>query len=224
MVAEDKPHEFTVPLDRQQLIGVTYAKVEKTPLKPTVRAIGTVGLDRLRHWDYVSRVEGYVQKLYVTSPGQLVEKDQPLLSIYSPDLFASEREVVQLLETRDKIPGTRESTDRLIQSARRRLELWNITPEQIADACLGAAEAGAAIVHIHVRDPETGKPSMELDYYRDVVERIRAKNAQLILNITTGPGGRKSCRQATGIDLLGDLYRTSSTHPGAALGRPRRSR
>jgi uncharacterized protein (DUF849 family) len=65
-----------------------------------------------------------------------------------------------------------------------------ITPEQIADACLGAAEAGAAIVHIHVRDPATGKPSMELGYYRDVVERIRAKNTQLILNITTGPGGR----------------------------------
>ena len=49
-----------------------------------------------------------------------------------------------------------------------------ITPEQIADACLGAAEAGAAVVHIHVRDPATGKPSMELAYYRDVVERIRA--------------------------------------------------
>jgi uncharacterized protein (DUF849 family) len=65
-----------------------------------------------------------------------------------------------------------------------------ITPEQIADACLGAAEAGAAIVHIHVREPGSGKPSMELGYYRDVVERIRAKNTQLILNITTGPGGR----------------------------------
>ena len=65
-----------------------------------------------------------------------------------------------------------------------------ITPAEIAEACLGAAEAGAAIVHIHVRDPSTGKPSMELAYYRDVVERIRAKNAQLILNITTGPGGR----------------------------------
>lgn len=65
-----------------------------------------------------------------------------------------------------------------------------ITPEEIADACLGAAEAGAAIVHIHVRDPATGKPSMELGYYRDVVERIRTKNTQLILNITTGPGGR----------------------------------
>jgi uncharacterized protein (DUF849 family) len=65
-----------------------------------------------------------------------------------------------------------------------------ITPEQIADACLGAAEAGAAIAHIHVRDPGTGRPSMEIAYYQDVVARIRARNRDLILNITTGPGGR----------------------------------
>jgi uncharacterized protein (DUF849 family) len=65
-----------------------------------------------------------------------------------------------------------------------------ITPEQIADACLDAADAGAAIVHIHVRDPQTGRPSMLLDYYVDVVQRIRARNPELILNITTGPGGR----------------------------------
>jgi uncharacterized protein (DUF849 family) len=67
-----------------------------------------------------------------------------------------------------------------------------ITPEEIADACLGAAEAGAAAVHIHVRDPNTGHPSMEIEYYRDVVERIRAKDSDVILNITTGPGGRFS--------------------------------
>jgi len=65
-----------------------------------------------------------------------------------------------------------------------------VTPEQIADACLGAAESGAAVVHIHVRDPKTAKPSMQLEYYRDVIERIRAKNTQLVLNVTTGPGGR----------------------------------
>jgi uncharacterized protein (DUF849 family) len=65
-----------------------------------------------------------------------------------------------------------------------------ITPHQIADACLGAADAGAAIVHIHVRDPLTGRPSMLLDHYKDVVQRIRASNPNLILNITTGPGGR----------------------------------
>lgn len=65
-----------------------------------------------------------------------------------------------------------------------------ISPEQITDACLGAAEAGAAIVHIHVRDPVTGRPSMLLDHYFDTVQRIRARNPELILNITTGPGGR----------------------------------
>ncbi len=65
-----------------------------------------------------------------------------------------------------------------------------ITPEEIADACLGAAEAGAAITHIHVREPGTGVPSMKLEYYEDVVARIRRKNTQLVLNLTTGPGGR----------------------------------
>ena len=65
-----------------------------------------------------------------------------------------------------------------------------ITPEQIASECLAAAEAGAAVVHIHVRDPLTGKPSMEIDHYRDVVDRIRRRRADLVINLTTGPGGR----------------------------------
>ncbi|AOF92713.1 3-keto-5-aminohexanoate cleavage protein [Sinorhizobium sp. RAC02] len=65
-----------------------------------------------------------------------------------------------------------------------------ITPQQIADSALEAAEAGAAIAHIHVRDPETGQPSMDLDLYREVLDRIRSKNAELIINLTTGPGGR----------------------------------
>jgi uncharacterized protein (DUF849 family) len=65
-----------------------------------------------------------------------------------------------------------------------------ITPAQIADSCLEAAEAGAAIAHIHVRDPATGKPSMDIALYREVIERIRARNPMLILNLTTGPGGR----------------------------------
>ena len=77
-----------------------------------------------------------------------------------------------------------------------------ITPEEIADACLGAAEAGAAIVHIHVREPGSGKPSMEIGYYRDVVERIRAKNAQLILNITTGPEDGSFLRRTSRASLL----------------------
>jgi uncharacterized protein (DUF849 family) len=65
-----------------------------------------------------------------------------------------------------------------------------ITPAQIADECLAAAEAGAAAVHIHVRDPQTGRPSMAVELYRDVVDRIRARNRELVINLTTGPGGR----------------------------------
>ena len=65
-----------------------------------------------------------------------------------------------------------------------------ITPEQISKACLDAADAGAAAVHIHVRDPQTGMPSMELGLYAEVMERIRSRNRHLIINLTTGPGGR----------------------------------
>ena len=65
-----------------------------------------------------------------------------------------------------------------------------ITPEHIANECLAAADEGAAAVHIHVRDPKTGRPSMSVDLYRDVMERVRAKNPRLIINLTTGPGGR----------------------------------
>lgn len=65
-----------------------------------------------------------------------------------------------------------------------------ITPQQIAESSLAAADAGAAIVHIHVRDPLTGLPSMNIDYYREVLDSIRAKNEKVIINLTTGPGGR----------------------------------
>jgi uncharacterized protein (DUF849 family) len=65
-----------------------------------------------------------------------------------------------------------------------------VTPVQIADAVIEAAKAGAAIAHIHVRNPENGKPSMELDYYRQVVDRVRQSGTDVILNLTTGPGAR----------------------------------
>ncbi|MCJ0763626.1 3-keto-5-aminohexanoate cleavage protein [Variovorax terrae] len=65
-----------------------------------------------------------------------------------------------------------------------------ITPAQIVDESLAAAEAGAAAVHLHVRDPKTGAPSMELALYAEVVEALRRHAPQLIINLTTGPGGR----------------------------------
>jgi uncharacterized protein (DUF849 family) len=64
-----------------------------------------------------------------------------------------------------------------------------ITPEQIANAAIEAAWAGAAIAHIHVRDPETGKGCRDVALYREVVERVRASDTDVILNLTAGMGG-----------------------------------
>jgi uncharacterized protein (DUF849 family) len=65
-----------------------------------------------------------------------------------------------------------------------------VTPAQIAASAIDAAKAGAAIVHIHVRDPQTTKPSMDGALYREVVERIRGNGTDVLINLTTGPGAR----------------------------------
>jgi uncharacterized protein (DUF849 family) len=70
-----------------------------------------------------------------------------------------------------------------------RSELVPVTPLQIADAALDAAQAGAAIVHIHVRDPASGGPSRDPALYREVVDAIRASDVDVVLNLTAGMGG-----------------------------------
>lgn len=64
-----------------------------------------------------------------------------------------------------------------------------VTPAQIADECIAAARVGAAVCHIHVREP-SGAPSMNLEYYREVVSLIRASDTDLVINLTTGAGAR----------------------------------
>ncbi|MBM1688785.1 3-keto-5-aminohexanoate cleavage protein [Sulfitobacter geojensis] len=63
------------------------------------------------------------------------------------------------------------------------------SPQQIADSAIAAAKAGAAVVHCHVRDPETGKPSRDLALYREVTDRIRDSDTDVVLNLTAGMGG-----------------------------------
>jgi uncharacterized protein (DUF849 family) len=65
-----------------------------------------------------------------------------------------------------------------------------VTPQQIAQSAIDAAKAGAAIVHIHVRDPQTTRPSMDPAHYREVVDRIRSSGSDVLINLTTGPGAR----------------------------------
>lgn len=82
-----------------------------------------------------------------------------------------------------------------------------ITPAQVAQSGLEAAEAGAAILHIHARDPQSGVFVLDTEVYREIVDRIRQKNSEVILNLTTGYGG-------TFTPTLADLTKTG---PGTAM-------
>ncbi|WP_439081393.1 3-keto-5-aminohexanoate cleavage protein [Streptomyces sp. WL006] len=88
-----------------------------------------------------------------------------------------------------------------------------VTPEQIAASAVEAAGAGAAVVHIHVRDPETGAPSREPRLYREVVERIRETGTDVVVNLTAGMGGdlvidpEAPLRHLPGTDLVGGIER-----------------
>jgi RND family efflux transporter MFP subunit len=177
----EKPTEFTVPLDRQQLIGVTYAKVLRSPLHSVIRAVGTVAEDKQRHWDYVARVDGYIQTLMVFAPGEAVEKGQVLMDIYSPDLVATENEFLDLLRMRDKAAqGTslplKENAERLLSATRQRLSQWNLTEAQI-DA-IGESRAVTQVFQLTspfrgvVKDilVDQGRRVMTGDHLVDVVD------------------------------------------------------
>jgi uncharacterized protein (DUF849 family) len=88
-----------------------------------------------------------------------------------------------------------------------------VTPEQIAESGIAAARAGATVLHVHVRDPETGKGSREVRLYREAVERIRASGVDVIVNTTAGMGGdlvldpQQPTRILDGTDLVGGVER-----------------
>jgi uncharacterized protein (DUF849 family) len=88
-----------------------------------------------------------------------------------------------------------------------------VTPQQIADAAIEAAKAGAAIAHMHVRDPETGKGSRKTEYYREVVKRVRDSGTDVIINLTAGMGGdlevddQDPRKAGPGTDLVNALER-----------------
>jgi membrane fusion protein, copper/silver efflux system len=134
--ASDEPHEFTIPLDRQQMIGVTYATVESKVLKRTLRAVGLVEATTAKHWDYVARVDGYIHHLNVAAPGDKVAKGQALMDLYSPDLVATESEYIDLLRMRDngrreQNSATMQNAEHLLAGSRARLQQWNISEAQI---------------------------------------------------------------------------------------------
>ncbi len=134
---EDSQAMFTVDQGRQQLIGVRTAPVTYQTLDRTLRTIGTVALDETRMSEVHPKVAGWIEESFVDFQYQHVQEGDPLFTLYSPELVATQEEYLLALRGLDtlgesRFPSVALGAEDLVRAARRRLGLWDITPEQIA--------------------------------------------------------------------------------------------
>lgn len=121
---------------KRQLIGVRTAPVRKVAFVRSIRAVGRIAADEKRLRQVTTKVDGYVERLYANAVGELVRQGQPLLEIYSPELLASQNEYLVALAARKRTAGSSVASvagygDELVASARRRLQLFDVSDDQI---------------------------------------------------------------------------------------------
>jgi Cu(I)/Ag(I) efflux system membrane fusion protein len=122
----------TITPERQQLIGVRTGKAQKDKLLMSIRAVGIVEPDQTRLARLHTRISGWVTKVYVNFVGQSVKEGDPLLDIYSPDLLATQDEYL-IAYNAWETGGKTDQQWRIVESTRRRLELWNVSKEDIKE-------------------------------------------------------------------------------------------
>ncbi len=127
---------FRVPQERQQLIGVTFATVESGGDARAIRTVGKVTFDETRVAHVHTRVEGWIESVMVDFTGDIVKKGQPMLTIYSPEMLASQQELLLASRARDlmrdnPLASAAEHGESLFEAAKRRLTLWQLSDEQI---------------------------------------------------------------------------------------------
>lgn len=128
--------DVTIDPRRQQLLGVRTVTVERRSVSRTIRTAGVVRSDERRLVDVNVRVDGWIRDLHVNYTGQSVRQGDVLFTLYSPDLAATEQEYLLALKARDEVAESsvadaHEYANRLVESARRRLELWNVDSSEI---------------------------------------------------------------------------------------------
>ena len=124
--------------EKQQLIGVQYGTVENESLSKSLRAVGRAAFDETKIVRINPKIEGWIEDVYVDFTGKLVNKGQPLLSIYSPDLVQTQEEYLLALKNRKQLGESPfgeavDFSESLVQSAKRRLQLWDVTDAQIKE-------------------------------------------------------------------------------------------
>ncbi|MCZ7627119.1 MAG: efflux RND transporter periplasmic adaptor subunit [Candidatus Methylomirabilis sp.] len=131
------PGAVMVSPERQQLIGLKTGVVEHRSIERTIRTVGVVEFDERRLADVNVKIEGWIENLLVNFTGEPVRKGQPLLTIYSPDLVSTQEEYLQALRARETLAKSRftdiaSGGETLVKAARRRLQFWDISDEEIA--------------------------------------------------------------------------------------------
>jgi multidrug efflux pump subunit AcrA (membrane-fusion protein) len=131
--------------ERQQIIGVKFATVESGATTRSIRAVGKVSADETRVGHVHTRIEGWIENVFVDFTGAVVQKGQPMLTIYSPEMLASEEELLLAARAREVMPS-------LFDAARRRLQLWDLSEDQIQQVI----RTGQPIRSITVHAPMDG--------------------------------------------------------------------
>lgn len=154
---------FTVNSERRQLLGVRFTEVSYQPITRTIRTVGRVEVDERRIAQIHTKVGGWVEKVYANFTYEHVKKGSPLFSIYSPDLVSTQEEYLLALKARDQLmdssfPKAVQGSESLVDSARRRLKLWDINDAQIKEL------------------EETGKVRRTLTLYSPISGHVTYKN------------------------------------------------
>lgn len=146
-----------VPVERQQLAGVRFATAEWTDSTREIRTVGTVAYDETRLAKVHPRVEGWVERVFVNFTGDFVKAGQPLLTIHSPELIASQQELLLARRARDlmaknPMASAAEGGHSLFEAARQRLEHWDLSTDQIERVLA----TGEPIRSVTLHSPATG--------------------------------------------------------------------
>ncbi|OGR18178.1 MAG: hypothetical protein A2X81_09800 [Desulfobacterales bacterium GWB2_56_26] len=168
--AEFETKTIEVPTDRQQLIGVKTATAEIRPLQRQIRTIGRIEYDERKLTTVNTKIEGWIEKLYINATGDLVKRGEPVAEIYSPELYATQQEFLNVLKwTRktDDAAGRRPNyyggstgisemlardAETMLEATRQRLRLWDISEAQIDRI----AKTGKPIRTLTIVSPASG--------------------------------------------------------------------
>jgi Cu(I)/Ag(I) efflux system membrane fusion protein len=130
------PGTVQISPEKQQLIGVKFGTVEMRPLEKVIRTVGRVDYDEKRIVTISPKIGGWIEDLFVDFTGRFVRQEEPLLTIYSPELVSTQEEYLVALRARKDLvrspfPEVAASGNSLAESAKRRLKLWDISDDQI---------------------------------------------------------------------------------------------